>query len=70
MALYCLINEFLFWLRTRVSALRRGVLEVEVRNGVLMQELAQFQKRKILTSIRKILPTTTITDVKFRVGVW
>ena len=55
---------------TRVSALRRGILEVEVRNGVLMQELAQFQKRKILTTIRQKLPTSTITDVKFRVGVW
>ena len=55
---------------TRVSALRRGILEVEVRNGVLMQELAQFRKRAILNAIRQKLPTSTITDVKFRVGVW
>ena len=55
---------------TRVNALRRGVLEVEVRTGVLMQELAQFRKRTLLAALRAALPTTVITDIKFRVGVW
>ena len=55
---------------TRVNALRRGVLEVEVRTGVLMQELAQFGKRALLTGLRKALPGVSLTDIKFRVGVW
>ena len=55
---------------TRVNALRRGVLEVEVRTSVLMQELAQFRKRSILTAMRGRLPGVAITDIKFRAGVW
>jgi predicted nucleic acid-binding Zn ribbon protein len=55
---------------TRVLVLRRGVLEVEVKNAVLLQELAQFQKRKLLEALRKKLPGSTITDLKFRAGVW
>jgi predicted nucleic acid-binding Zn ribbon protein len=55
---------------TRVLVVRRGVLEVEVRNGVLMQELAQFHKRKLLAAVRTGLPGTTLTDLKFRAGIW
>ena len=55
---------------TRVGAFRRGVLEVEVRSGVLMQELAQFRKRPLLAALRLRLPGTTITDLKFRAGAW
>ncbi len=55
---------------TRVGGLRRGVLEVEVRSGVLLQEFAQFHKRKLLTALRQKLPGTTITDLKFRAGAW
>ena len=56
--------------QTRVLGLRRGVLEVEVRSGVLVQELAQFHKRKLLGELRKRLPGQTLTDLKFRAGVW
>lgn len=56
--------------QTRVNALRRGVLEVEVRSGVLLQELAQFRKRELLTALRQRLPGTTVTDIKFRAGAW
>ncbi len=55
---------------TRVMAIRRGVIEVEVKNGVLLQELAQFHKRRLLTDLRKKLPGTAVTDIKFRVGTW
>ena len=55
---------------TRVVSMRRGVLEVEVKNGVLLQELAQFHKRQLLTDLRKRLPGTAVTDIKFRVGTW
>ena len=41
---------------TRVGKLRRGVLEVLVDNGVLLQELAHFQKRRLLEQLRACLP--------------
>ena len=55
---------------TRVGPLRRGVLEVEVKTAVLLQELAQFHKRRLLTELRKRLPGTPVTDLKFRAGAW
>src|ERR1700680_2842404 len=55
---------------TRVAGLRRGVLEVEVNNGVLLQELAQFHKRRLLDMLRTRLPGTTITDLRFKAGTW
>ena len=55
---------------TRVLALKRGVLEIEVRNAVLIQELTQFHKRPLLGKLRKALPGVTVTDIKFRAGVW
>jgi predicted nucleic acid-binding Zn ribbon protein len=54
---------------TQVSSLRRGVLEVLVGNAVLLQELAHYQKRKLLDQLRSRLPGTTITDLRFRLGV-
>lgn len=55
---------------TRVIALRRGVLEVEVRSGVLLQELAMFQKRALLAALRLNLTNVPVTDLKFRAGAW
>jgi hypothetical protein len=49
--------------------LRRGVLEVTVGNAVLLQELAHYQKRRLLEQLRKRLAGTTITDIRFRAGV-
>ena len=54
---------------TRVAGLRRGVLEVEVDNAVLLQELAHFHKRRLLEQLRGRLPGTTLTDLRFRAGV-
>jgi hypothetical protein len=56
--------------QTRVGGLRRGVLEVEVANAVLMQELAHYHKRRLLEQLRGRLPELTITDLRFRAGVW
>jgi hypothetical protein len=53
----------------RAGGLRRGVLEVLVGNGVLLQELAHFHKRRLLEEIRRRLPGTPITDLRFRAGV-
>lgn len=55
---------------TRLLGLRRGVLEVEVRNAVLLQELAQFHRRPLLRRLRQLLPQRTIGDIRFRAGAW
>ena len=55
---------------TRVLGLKRGVLEVEVKNAVLMSELAQYHKRGLLAKLRKALTGVTLTDIKFRAGAW
>jgi len=55
---------------TRVSRLQRGILEIDVRSGVLLQELAQFHKRSLLQALRQKLPRTPITDLKFRAANW
>ena len=55
---------------TRVMGVKRGVLEIEVRNAVLIQELTQFHKRGLLGKLRKSLPGMTLTDIKFRAGAW
>jgi predicted nucleic acid-binding Zn ribbon protein len=55
---------------TRLGAFRRGVLEVEVKTGVLLQELAQYHKRRLLADLRAKLPGVTLTDLKFRAGAW
>jgi predicted nucleic acid-binding Zn ribbon protein len=54
---------------TRVAGLRRGVLEVMVGNAVLLQELAHYGKRRLLEELRRRLPGTTLTDLRFRAGV-
>ena len=59
------------WVKeTRVGGVRRAVLEVDVKNAVLMQELAQFHKKKILEKLRKNLAGIRLTDLKFRAGIW
>lgn len=48
---------------------RRGVLEVFVRNSTVLQELT-FRKKQILTQIQKTLPSQSITDLKFRISAF
>ncbi len=55
---------------TRVAALRRGVLEVLVDNAVLLQELANFRKRRLLQQLRDRLPAAALRELRFRTGVW
>ena len=57
-------------LHSRVGNLRRGVLEVEVDNAILLQELAHYHKRRILEQLRARLPGDTLTDIRFRAGTW
>jgi hypothetical protein len=42
---------------------------VIVDNAVLLQELAGFHKRRLLQQLRRLLPNTTVTDLRFRAGV-
>jgi len=53
---------------TRVGGMKRRILEVEVKGAIPLQELSQFHKRGILERLRKAMPGTTITDIKFRAG--
>jgi predicted nucleic acid-binding Zn ribbon protein len=55
---------------TRVLALRRGVLEIEVKTATLLQELSQFHRRRLLAALRQALPGLTINDLRFRAGAW
>lgn len=55
---------------TRVLGLKRGVLEIEVKNAVQMSELAQYHKRGLLAKLRNTLAGVTLTDLKFRAGAW
>jgi predicted nucleic acid-binding Zn ribbon protein len=54
---------------TRVNGLRRGILEIVVGNAILLQELAQYEKRRLLEKLRKSLPGATLTDLRFKAGV-
>src|SRR5262245_65791941 len=51
--------------QTHAGAFRRGVLEIEVTGGVLLQELAHYHKRRLLEALRQALPGTTVGDLKF-----
>jgi len=55
---------------TRLMGVKRGVMEIEVRNAVLIQELTHFHKRGLIGKLRKSLPGVTLTDIKFRAGAW
>ncbi|HEV3145202.1 MAG TPA: DUF721 domain-containing protein [Gemmataceae bacterium] len=56
--------------QTRIGALRRGVLEIEVGNAVLLQELTQFHKRKLLDHLKRKLTGLPLKDLRFRAGVF
>ncbi|NBO91658.1 MAG: DUF721 domain-containing protein [Planctomycetia bacterium] len=55
--------------KTRAGALRRGVLEVHTVNAVLMQELNSFHKRRLLAELKRRLPNTPISDLRFKAGL-
>jgi len=46
---------------------RRGVLEVTVRNSTVLQELT-FQKSRLLAELAPLIPDQNISDIRFRVG--
>ena len=52
---------------TRPGNVRRGVLEVLVRNPSVSSELG-FLKAKIVKSLTQLIPEQKIRDLRFRVG--
>ncbi len=53
---------------TQVRGLKHGVLEIVVENAVVLQELAHYHKRRLLTALAEQLPGARITDIRFRLG--
>lgn len=49
------------------GSLRRGVLEVFVRNSAVLQELT-FRKKQLLSQLQETLPNQSISDLKFRIS--
>jgi hypothetical protein len=52
---------------SRPGVVKRGVLEVLVRNSVTLQELS-FVRVKAVKALAKLIPEQQIRDVRFRVG--
>ncbi len=52
---------------TKATSIRRGVLEVLVKNSTLVQEI-NFQRRDLIDRLAQLLPDENIHDLKFRVG--
>ena len=53
--------------QTRVSSLRRGVLEIIVSNSSLMQILS-FNKEQYKEEINQQMQNGTLSDIRFRIG--
>jgi predicted nucleic acid-binding Zn ribbon protein len=54
--------------QTRLGEVRRGVLNITVAHSTLLEELSAFRKPALLAALRLGAPTTTIHDIRFRVG--
>ena len=54
--------------QTRLGEVRRGVLNVTVAHPVLLEELAAFEKPRLLAALRRDAPGTVVHDIRFRVG--
>ena len=52
---------------SRAGNIRRGVLEVMVRNSTVLHELS-FIKKEILARLRIELPEPPVQDIRFRVA--
>lgn len=50
---------------TRVIGMKRGVLNIGVRNAPLLSELAAFQKTELLETLQQQHPDLKIRDLKF-----
>jgi hypothetical protein len=51
---------------TKPGSLRKSVLEIHVRDSVLMHEITQFHKRPLLARLRELLPGEKIGELRVR----
>ena len=49
------------------GSISRGVLEVTVANSLVNQQLT-FEKKKLLTTMQKLMPEAKLKNLRFRVG--
>jgi hypothetical protein len=54
--------------KTRVLGLKRGVFEIEVAGGVIVQELTHYHRKRLLEALRAKLPGQAIKELRFKVG--
>lgn len=54
--------------RSRIVALERGKLTVEVASSALRQDLGVFRQEQLVESLKKELPETPISGLSCRVG--
>ncbi len=54
--------------QTKLGEVRRGVLNVTVAHSALLEELAAFEKPRLLKRLRETVPDVAILDIRFRVG--
>lgn len=52
---------------SRAGSVKRGVLEVTVRNSAVLQELT-FRKKQLLKRLTELAPERKIRELRFRVG--
>jgi len=52
---------------TRCGSVRRGILEITVRNSLVLQELT-FLKTQLVKDLARLVPEHKITGLKFKVG--
>lgn len=53
---------------TKLGEVRRGVLNVTVAHSALLEELAAFEKPKLLKALRENVPDLAVLDIRLRVG--
>jgi len=53
---------------TKIGEVRRGILNVTVAHSALLEELAAFEKPRLLKALRETVPDLSVLDIRFRVG--
>ncbi len=53
---------------TKLGEVRRGILNVTVAHSALLEELAAFEKSRLLKALRQSVPDLSVLDIRFRVG--
>lgn len=54
--------------KTKIGAIRHGVVNVTVNHPTLLEELSAFRKHELIASLKRNAPSTLVRDIRFRVG--